>query len=48
VQIVDNKALVFETNEPDIITHVIPNSAAIEDNKVAVKWGLHEVQILLA
>lgn len=46
MQIVDNKALVFETNEPDIITHVIPNSAVIEDNKVAVKWGLHEVQIL--
>jgi SNF2 family DNA or RNA helicase len=46
VQIVDNKALVFEANEPNIITHVIPNSAVIEGNKVAVKWGLQEVQTL--
>ena len=46
MQIVDNKALVFEANEPNIITHVIPNSAVIEGNKVAVKWGLQEVQTL--
>ena len=46
MQIVDNKALVFEANDPSLITSTIQNSAVVESGKVAVKWGLNEVQTL--
>ena len=49
MQIVENKALVFNTRSPEKYA-VIPNHAIVESNgsihKVAVKWGLDEVRVL--
>jgi SNF2 family DNA or RNA helicase len=47
VQIVDNKALVFEYSQPTLITDNLSNSARVGSNKVAVKWGLREAQALV-
>ena len=46
MQIVENRALVFEAHNPSLITQSIPNSVVIETGEVAVKWGLKEVQTL--
>ncbi len=46
MQIIDNRALVIETNNPSLITKSIPRSAIIETGEVAVKWGLKEAQTL--
>jgi SNF2 family DNA or RNA helicase len=46
VQIVENRALVFEANNPSLIRASIPNSVIIETGEVAVKWGLKEAQTL--
>ena len=49
MEIVQNKALVFNTRNPEKY-EVIPNHAIVESNgdvhKVAVKWGLDEVRVL--
>jgi SNF2 family DNA or RNA helicase len=49
MQIVDNKALVLRTKNPDKY-NVIPKSAIINEHngvfEVAVKWGLDEVRVL--
>jgi len=49
MQIIENKALVFNTRDPHKYS-VIPNHAIVESNgnihKVAVKWGLDEVRVL--
>ncbi len=47
MQIVDNKALVFEYSQPTLITDNLSNSARVGSNKVAVKWGLREAQALV-
>ena len=46
MQIIDNRALVFEAHNTSLITESIPNSAVIETGEVAVKWGLKEAQTL--
>lgn len=46
MEIIDNKALLLRVREPEKITSVIPRSKELEDNKVLVKWGLDEAQVL--
>lgn len=46
MQIIDNRALVFEASDPSIVTRSIPRSAIIETGEVAVKWGLQEARTL--
>ena len=46
MQIVDNRALVLTTDDPNLITKSIPKSVIIETGEVAVKWGLKEAQTL--
>jgi SNF2 family DNA or RNA helicase len=46
MQIIDNKALLLKVRNPQQITTVIPKSKVVEDNKVAVHWGLDEAQVL--
>jgi hypothetical protein len=49
MQIIENKALVFNTRNPDKYT-IIPNHAVVGEQdgvaQVAVKWGLDEVRVL--
>lgn len=49
MEIIENKALVFKTRNPDKYT-VIPKSTIVESygdvHKVAVRWGLDEVRVL--
>ena len=51
MEILNNKTLVVNTRRPHLITQCIPNSKVIETNgdlhKVAVNWGLEEVQALI-
>ncbi len=46
MEIVDNKALLLTLRNPQRVVEVIPKSKLIEDNKVLVKWGLDEAQVL--
>ena len=50
MQIIDNKALLLETAQPDLITDSIAKSAVVSTGrsktKVLVKWGLEEAQTL--
>jgi SNF2 family DNA or RNA helicase len=46
MEIIDNKALLLRVKEPGRITTVIPKSKELGDNKVVVKWGLDEAQVL--
>jgi SNF2 family DNA or RNA helicase len=50
VEIVENKALLIETAEPNLITDSIKKSAVVSTNgskyKVLVRWGLEEAQTL--
>ena len=46
MQIIQNKALLIESNYPDRITSIIPKSKQIEPNKVLVHWGYDECRVL--
>jgi SNF2 family DNA or RNA helicase len=50
VEIIENKALLVETTEPNLITDSIKKSAVVSTNgskyKVLVRWGLEEAQTL--
>jgi SNF2 family DNA or RNA helicase len=51
MEIVQNKALLFSTDDPGAVTAAIPNSRVIEQNggdaTVAVKWSLAETKLLV-
>lgn len=46
MRIIDNKALLMKAPDPSIITSKIAKSAVVENNFVAVRWGLKESQTL--
>lgn len=50
MEIIENKALLVETTEPNLITDSIKKSAVVSTNgskyKVLVRWGLEEAQTL--
>ena len=46
MEIVDNKALLLQLRNPQRVTEVIPKSKIVEGNKVLVKWGIDEAQVL--
>ena len=46
LEIVDNKALLLQLRNPQRVTEVIPKSKIVEGNKVLVKWGIDEAQVL--
>ena len=46
MRIIDNKALLLKAPDPSVITSKIAKSAVVEDNFVAVRWGLKESQML--
>ena len=50
MEIVENRALLFETEDPRLITDIIEKSAVVSSDrskyKVLVRWGLEEAQTL--
>jgi len=46
MEIIDNKALLLKLRDPQKVTSVIPKSKEISGNRVLVKWGLDEAQVL--
>lgn len=46
LEIVDNKALLLQLRNPQRVTEVIPKSKIVEGNKVLVRWGIDEAQVL--
>jgi len=47
VEIIENgRALLLRLRNPQQVTEVIPKSKALSDNKVLVKWGVDETQVL--
>src|SRR6056300_312421 len=46
MKIIDNKALLLRLRNPQKVTTVIPESQELPDNKVVVKWGIDEAQVL--
>lgn len=46
MEIIDNKAVLLKVRSPGQITSVIPKSRHLEDGRVAVYWGLEEMQVL--
>ena len=46
MEIIDNKALLLRLRNPQKVTTVIPESKQLPDNKVVVKWGIDEAQVL--
>ena len=46
MQIIENKALLLTLKNPQRVTTVIPKSKELSDNRVLVKWGLDEAQVL--
>lgn len=46
MRIIDNKALLVKAPDPSVITSNIAKSAVVENNFVAVRWGLKESQTL--
>ncbi len=48
MQIVDNLALLLRLRNPKQVTTIIPKSKQLENNEVAVYWGVNEAQTLRA
>jgi len=48
VEIIDNKALVLETEDSTVVLTLIGKSRLVEDNKVAVKWDYEGAKALAA
>ncbi len=47
MEIIENgRALLLRLRNPQQVTEVIPKSKALPDNKVVVKWGVDETQVL--
>lgn len=46
MDIIDNKALLLTLRNPQRVTTVIPKSKELPNNRVLVKWGLDEAQVL--
>ena len=46
MQIIDNKALVLRLRNPSPVLAAVPDSKLIDDNTVAVRWGVPQVQAL--
>ena len=47
MEIIQNgRALLLRLRNPQQVTEVIPKSKALSDNKVVVKWGVDETQVL--
>lgn len=46
MKIIDNKALLLRLRNPQRITTVIPKSKVLQDNQVAVHWGVEETRVL--
>ena len=46
MKIVDNNALLLTLKNPSRVTAVIPRSKELPNNRVLVKWGLDEAQVL--
>lgn len=46
MQIIQDKALLFNAPNPAQITALIPKSKVLEDDQVIVNWGFDEVQLL--
>ena len=47
MEIIENgKALLLRLRNPQQVTEVIPQSRMLSDNKVVVKWGVDETQVL--
>jgi len=46
MEIIDNKALLLTLRNPQRVTTVIPKSKELPNNRVVVKWGLDEAQVL--
>jgi SNF2 family DNA or RNA helicase len=46
MEIVDNKAVILNLRHPNRITTIIPKSTQLDDHRVAVHWGLDEMQVL--
>ena len=46
MQVVENKYLVIQTEEPQKILSTIAKSAEYTEDSVAVHWGLKEAQML--
>lgn len=46
MEIIQNKALLVETEYPERITTIIPKSKLVEPNKVLVHWGHDECKVL--
>jgi len=46
MKIIDNKAILLRSRNPERIANLIPRSKALSDNRVLVRWGLQEVNIL--
>ena len=46
MQIIDNKALLLKLRNPKQVTTVIPKSKDLGNNKVLVRWGFEESQVL--
>jgi SNF2 family DNA or RNA helicase len=46
MKVIDNRALLLTVKNPARITAVIPSSREFPNNRVLVKWGLDEAQVL--
>jgi len=46
LHITDNKAVMLRLRNPQRVTEIIPKSRILEDNTVAVHWGVEEAQVL--
>ena len=46
MQIIQDKALLFNAPNPAQITALIPKSKVLEGDQVLVNWGFDEVQLL--
>ena len=47
MEIIENgKALLLKLKNPQQVTAAIPKSKELPDNKVLVKWGVDEAQVL--
>jgi SNF2 family DNA or RNA helicase len=46
MKIIDNKAILLRSSNPERIANLIPRSKALPDNRVLVKWGFDETTIL--
>ena len=46
MNIIQNKALLLEASNPNVILQTIPKSKPLDGNKVVVYWGIRESQVL--